>query len=87
MKFSERAAYAQALSDTFSDDELRAMLKKCLTNGINGKVTSWSDVGLSSSMTFDFSIGTAVDIISAALRIKAGSWHPQSQGVIKKFVL
>jgi hypothetical protein len=86
MKFSERAAYAQALSDSFSEDELRAMLKRCLESGLNGKVTSWSDVGLSSSIAFDFQIGTAVDILSAAIRIKVGSWKPQSQS-IKKFVL
>ena len=86
MNFSERKTFALALSETFSADELHEMRKKALTSGLNGKITSWSDIGLSNSISYDFNIGTAVDILSAAIKYKSGMPAPQRQ-TIKKFVL
>ena len=51
MNRTEKLVYSRALAETFTVEELQAMRKKALTSGIGGKVTSWSDIGLSSSMT------------------------------------
>jgi hypothetical protein len=86
MTRTEKVVFARSLAETFTEEELKEMRKKALTSGINGKVTSWSDVGLSSSISYDFNIVTAVDIITAALDMLQGKCinHKQS---IRKFVL
>lgn len=78
--------FARALAQTFTDKEIKEMRKKCLTSGINGKVTSWSDIGLSTSMAYDFNLITAVDILTAALDILNGVCVGKKER-IKKFVL
>ena len=83
---SEKIIFARALSETFSKEELQEMRKKCLTSGINGKVTSWADVGLSSTITYDFNIVVAIDILSAAIAILDGNFRTKKE-TIKKFVL
>lgn len=55
-------------------------------SGIDGKVTSWSDVGLSSSISYDFNLATAVDILTAALGMIDGSINIKKEK-IRKFVL
>ena len=86
MTRTERIVFARSLAETFTEEELKGMRKKALTSGINGKVTSWSDVGLSSSISYDFNIVTAVDIITAAIDMLNGKCINSKQG-IKKFVL
>lgn len=86
MTKNEKLTFARALADTFSIQELKTMRKKALTSGMEGKVTSWSDVGLSSSISYDFNIATAVDILSAAIGIMEGSFNIK-RDCIKKFVL
>ena len=86
MTKNEKLTFAKALSETFSVQELKTMRKKALTSGMEGKVTSWSDVGLSSSISYDFNIATAVDILSAAIGIMEGSFNIK-RDCIKKFVL
>ena len=78
--------FARALAETFTDKEIKEMRKKCRTSGINGKVTSWSDIGLSTSMAYDFNLITAVDILTAALDILNGVCVGKKER-IKKFVL
>ena len=87
MNKSEKLVYARALAETFTEQELKDMRKKCLTSGISGKVTSWSDVGLSSSMSYDFNIVVAIDLITAALDMLQGKCIGKNNGVIKKFVM
>lgn len=89
MTKSEKLVFARALAETFTEEELKDMRKKCLSSGVNGKVTSWSDVGLSSSMTYDFNIVSAVDILSAAIGILNGSFcmNGGKSDRIRKFVL
>lgn len=86
MTRSEKIVFAKALSETFSVDDLKAMRKKALMSGIDGKVTSWSDVGLSSSISYDFNLATAVDILTAALGMIDGSINIKKEK-IRKFVL
>ena len=86
MNKSEKLVFARALAETFTDKEIKDMRKKCLTAGVNGKVTSWSDIGLSTSMTYDFNLITAVDILTAALDILNGVCVGKKEK-IKKFVL
>lgn len=86
MDKTEKLVFARALAETFTEQELKEMRKKCLTGGINGKVTSWSDVGLSTSLTYDFNIVIAVDVITAAIDILNGKCV-KSGSKIKKFVL
>ena len=86
MTRTEKIVFARSLAETFTEEELKGMRKKALTSGINGKVTSWSDVGLSSSISYDFNIVTAVDIITAAIDMLNGKCITSKQG-IKKFVL
>ena len=62
------------------------MRKQCLTSGMKGRVTNWSDIGLSSSISYDFNIVTAVDILTAALDMLQGKCV-KSGNKIKKFVL
>lgn len=62
------------------------MRKKALSAGINGKITSWNDIGLSSSISYDFNVVTAVDILTAALDMLQGKCV-KSGNKIKKFVL
>lgn len=63
------------------------MRKKALTSGMNGKVTSWSDVGLSSSISYDFNVVTAVDVLTAAIDMLQGKCVGRSGDRIRKFVL
>lgn len=86
MNKSEKLVYARALAETFTEQELKDMRKKCLTSGVGGRVTSWSDVGLSSSMSYDFNIVTAVDILTAALDMLQGKCVGKNKGIVK-FVL
>lgn len=86
MNRSEKLVFARAVAQTFTDKEIKEMRKKCLTAGVNGKVTSWSDIGLSTSMTYDFNLVTAVDILTAALDILNGACIGKKEK-IKKFVL
>ena len=86
MTRTEKLVYSRALAETFSVEELQAMRKKALTSGIGGKVTSWSDIGLSSSMTYDFNVVTAVDILTCAIDMLSGRCVKKNEG-IKKFVL
>lgn len=86
MTRTEKIVFGRALAETFSEKELKEMRKKCLTSGINGKVTSWSDVGLSSSMSYDFNLITAVDILTCAIDMLHGKKVVVKQD-IKKFVL
>ena len=53
---------------------------------MNGKVTSWSDVGLSSSISYDFNVVIAVDLLTAALDLLQGKCISRGSG-IKKFIL
>lgn len=87
IKRTEKIVYARALAETFTEQELKEMRKKCLTSGMNGKVTSWADVGLSSSVTYDFNIVTAIDLLTAALDILQGKCISNSSDRIRKFVL
>ena len=84
---SEKLVYSRALAETFSEQELRDMRKKCLTSGMNGKVTSWADVGLSSSVSYDFNIVTAIDILTAAIDMLQGKCVQGKCDRIRKFVL
>jgi hypothetical protein len=89
MNNNEKLVFAQSLAETFTETELKDMRKKALTTGFNGKVTSWSDIGLSSSLSYDFNIITAVDILTAAIQILNGNCMNRGNcnGRIKKFVL
>ena len=62
------------------------MRKKALSAGINGKITSWNDIGLSSSISYDFNVVTAVDILTAALDMLQGKCVGKNKGIVK-FVL
>ena len=86
MNKNEKLVYARALSETFSVDELREKRKKLLQDGINGKVTSWSDIGLSSSVAYDFTILDAVDMLTTALDMQAGKYQAKKER-IRKFVI
>lgn len=86
MNKNEKLVYARALSETFSVDELREKRKKLLQDGINGKVTSWSDIGLSSSVSYDFTILDAVDMLTTALDMQAGKYQAKKDR-IRKFVI
>lgn len=88
MTSNEKLVFARAIAETFTVAEIKEMRKKCLTSSFNGKITSWSDVGLSSSISYDFNLVTAVDILTAALQILNGGCSCNSgKKVIKKFVL
>ena len=86
MNKNEKLVYARALSETFTVDELKEKRKKLLQDGINGKVTSWSDIGLSSSVSYDFSILDAVDMLTTALDMQAGKYQVKKDR-IRKFVI
>lgn len=86
MNKNEKLVYARALSETFSVEELREKRKKLLQDGINGKVTSWSDIGLSSSVAYDFTILDAVDMLTTALDMQAGKYQAKKDR-IRKFVI
>lgn len=86
MDKSEKLVFARALAETFTEQELKEMRKKCLTGGINGKVTSWTDVGLSTSLSYDFNVAVAVDVMTAAIGMLNGKCVT-SESRIKKFVL
>ena len=86
MNRTEKLVYSRALAETFTEQELKDMRKQCLTSGIKGRITSWSDIGLSSSMTYDFNIVTAVDILTCAIDMLSGRCVKKNEG-IKKFVL
>lgn len=86
MTKSEKLTFARALADSFSVQELKQMRKKALTTGMEGKVTSWSDVGLSSSISYDFNVASAVEILTAAIGIMEGTFNV-TRDCIKKFVL
>ena len=60
--------------------------KKLLQDGINGKVTSWSDIGLSSSVSYDFTVLDAVDMLTTALDMQAGKYQAKKDR-IRKFVI
>lgn len=88
MTKSERIIYAKALADTFTVAELQQMRKKALISGNEGRVTNWADVGLSSSISYSFDLGTAIDVLSAAIAICNGETSSISaKGRIQKFVL
>lgn len=53
---------------------------------MNGRVTNWSDVGLSSSISYDFNVVIAVDLLTAAIDLLQGKCISRGNG-IKKFVL
>lgn len=86
MNKNEKLVYARALSETFSAEELKEKRKKLLQDGINGKVTSWSDIGLSSSVSYDFTILDAVDMLTTALDMQAGKYQAKKDR-IRKFVI
>lgn len=86
MTTSEKLVYSRALAETFTEQELKDMRKKALTSGISGKVTSWSDIGLSSSISYDFNIVTAVDLLTAAIDMLNGKCVKNNKR-ITKFVL
>ena len=86
MKKSERYIFAKALAESFSVEELKAMRKKLLTTGTEGRITSWSDIGLSSSVSYDFNSATAIDILSAAIGMLEGCFT-MKRDRIRKFVL
>lgn len=86
MNKNEKLVYARALSETFSVEELKEKRKKLLQDGINGKVTSWSDIGLSSSVSYDFTIFDAVDMLTTALDMQAGKYQAKKER-IRKFVI
>lgn len=87
MTNNEKLVFARALAETFTEEEIKNMRRKALTSGLNGKVTNWSDIGLSSSVSFDFNIGVAVDLLTAALDILNGHCVKGGTGRIRKFVL
>jgi hypothetical protein len=87
MNITEKIVFSKALADTFTLQELKDMRKKALTAGMNGKITSWSDVGLSSSISYDFNIVVAVDILTAAIDILEGKCVKNNSKKITKFVL
>lgn len=86
MNKNEKLVYARALAETFSVDELREKRKKLLQDGMNGKVTSWSDIGLSSSVSYDFTVLDAVDMLTTALDMQAGKYQVKKDR-IRKFVI
>ena len=86
MNRQEKIVYARALAETFTEQELKDFRKKCLTSGMNGRVTNWSDIGLSSSISYDFNVVIAVDLLTAALDLLQGKCISRGNG-IKKFVL
>lgn len=67
----EKFVMARALSRTFTKAELQARLRAALEND-GQRITSWTDIGLSSAVSYDFSLSAAIDILSAALDIQAG---------------
>lgn len=87
MDKSTKIVFARSLAETFTEQELKDMRKKALTSGMNGKVTSWSDVGLSSSISYDFNVVTAVDVLTAAIDMLQGKCVGRSGDRIRKFVL
>lgn len=86
MTKNEKIVYAKALSETFSESELAEKRKKLLTDGFNGKVTSWSDIGLSSSVSYDFTITAAVDMLTTAMDMQKGTYQAKPNR-IRKFVM
>lgn len=86
MTKNEKLTYAIALSQTFDSEYLQNMRKELLVSGIKGKITSWGDIGLSSSISYDFNVGTAVEVITAALSILNGTFR-YNKDRIRKFVL
>lgn len=87
MTNNEKLVFARALAETFTEEEIKNMRRKAMTSGLNGKVTSWSDIGLSSSVSYDFNIAVAVDLLTAALDILNGNCVKGGTGRIRKFVL
>lgn len=87
MDKSTKLVFARSLAETFTVEELQNMRKKALTTGMNGKVTSWSDVGLSSSISYDFNVITAVDVLTAAIDMLQGKCVGRCGDRIRKFVL
>lgn len=86
MNKNEKIVYARALAETFSVEELKEKRKKLLQDGMNGKVTSWSDIGLSSSVAYDFTVLDAVDMLTTALDMQAGKFQAKKER-IRKFVI
>lgn len=86
MNRTEKLVYSRALAETFTEAELKAMRKQCLTSGVSGRVTNWSDIGLSSSISYDFNVVTAVDILTAAIDMLNGKCITKGKGIVK-FVL
>ena len=86
MNKNEKLVYARALAETFSADELKEKRKKLLQDGMNGKVTSWSDIGLSSSVAYDFTILDAVDMLTSAIDMHSGTFKAKKER-IRKFVI
>lgn len=86
MNKNEKLVYARALAETFSAEELKEKRKKLLQDGINGKVTSWSDIGLSSSVAYDFTIIDAVDMLTTALDMQSGNFQAKKER-IRRFVI
>lgn len=87
MDRSTKLVLARALAETYSEEELKKKRISCLEAGMNGRVTSWADVGLSSSISYDFNVVTAVDVLTAAIDMLQGKCVGRSGDRIRKFVL
>lgn len=59
------------MATLYTEEELTAKLRGLLeTDG--QRVTAWTDIGLSSSLSYDFTIPQAIECINAALAVKRG---------------
>lgn len=71
MRRRDKIVLARSMATVFSEAELKEKLKALLS--VDGqRVTAWSDIGLSSSVSYEFTIADAVDIINAALHLLNG---------------
>lgn len=71
MTRSEKITLARSMATLYTEDELTAKLRGLLeTDG--QRVTAWTDIGLSSSLSYDFTIPQAIECINAALAVKRG---------------
>lgn len=71
MRRRDKIVLARSMANVFSKEELQEKLKALLSSD-GQRVTAWSDIGLSSSVSYEFSIADAVDIINAALLLLNG---------------
>lgn len=63
--------YSEQLAEEYSEAQLLDMRRQLLAAG-GKRITSWSDIGLSASSTYDVDTATMVAILARAIKIKRG---------------